>query len=66
MVGWTLNNLRVFYLQMVQTLTLPTQTFDKVQGKIYTDINGKKCQVKTRFSLNDIYMESKRLKISFK
>lgn len=51
---------------MVQTLTLPSQTFDKVQGKIYTEINGKKCQVKTRFSLNDAYMEFERLKNKLK
>jgi len=42
------------------------QTFYKVQGKIYTEINGKKCQVKTRFSLNDAYMEFERLKNKLK
>lgn len=51
---------------MVQTLTLPSQTFDKVQGKIYTEINSKKCQVKTKFSLNDTYMEIERFKNNLK
>jgi hypothetical protein len=48
---------------MTQTKTIGNQSFDKIQGKIYTEVNGTKVQVKTRFSLNDIYMEQTRLKI---
>ena len=47
---------------MTEILKLPNKTFDKVQGKIYTEINGKKCQVKTKFSLNDTYMIIERFK----
>lgn len=38
-----------------ETLTLSNNTFDKVQGKVYTEIQGKKCQVKEKFSLQDTY-----------
>jgi len=48
---------------MTETKVIGNQSFDKVQGKIYTEVNGKTCQVKTKFSLNDIYMEQLRLKI---
>lgn len=40
-----------------ETLKLPNATLDKVQGEIYTNINGVKVQVKTKFSLNDVYNE---------
>ena len=47
---------------MIQSIKINNNTFDKIQGKVYTEINGKKCQVKTKFSLNDVYMEIERLK----
>jgi hypothetical protein len=46
----------------IETLTISNTQFDKVQGKIYVDIRGKKCQVKTKFSLNDTYIEINRFK----
>ena len=47
---------------MIQSIKISNNTFDKIQGKIYTEVNGKKCQVKTKFSLNDVYMEIERFK----
>lgn len=38
-----------------ETIVISGTQFDKVQGKIYVDIRGKKCQVKEKFSLNDTY-----------
>jgi hypothetical protein len=46
----------------IQTKTISNTEFTKIQGKIYVDIQGKKCQVKTKFSLNDVYMEINRFK----
>jgi len=48
---------------MIQIKTISNTEFTKIQGKIYVDIQGKKCQVKTKFSLNDVYIEQTRLKI---
>ncbi len=42
---------------MTETKVLLNRTFDKVQGKIYTEIEGKKCQVKEKFSLSAIQIE---------
>jgi hypothetical protein len=47
---------------MIQSIKISNNTFDKIQGKIYTEVNGKQCQVKTKFSLNDVYMEIERFK----
>lgn len=47
---------------MIQSIKISNNTFNKIQGKIYTEVNGKKCQVKTKFSLNDVYMEIERFK----
>mgnify|MGYP000913155007 CR=1 FL=1 len=47
---------------MTQSKVILERTYDKVQGKIYTEVNGKQCQVKTKFSLNDVYMEIERFK----
>ncbi len=45
-----------------ETKTISGNRFDKVQGQVYTEINGKKCQVKTQFNLTDVYMEIERFK----
>lgn len=42
---------------MIEKLKLPSQNFIKVQGEIYTTVNNTKVQVKTKFSLNEIYNE---------
>lgn len=42
---------------MNETKLISNRQFDKVQGKIYTEINGKKCQVKEKFSLSAIQLE---------
>lgn len=47
---------------MIQTKTISNTEFTKIQGKVYVEIQGKQCQVKTKFSLNDVYMEIQRLK----
>lgn len=47
---------------MTQTKIISNTTFTKIQGKVYVDIQGKQCQVKTKFSLNDTYMEIERFK----
>lgn len=48
----------VSYLnKMTETKVLLNRTFDKVQGKIYTEIDCKKCQVKEKFSLSAIKIE---------
>jgi virulence-associated protein VapD len=46
----------------IETITLSNTRFDKVQGQIYVDIRGQKCQVKTQYSLNEAYMELERFK----
>jgi len=47
---------------MIQTKIIANTEFTKIQGKIYVDIQDKKCQVKTKFSLNDVYIEIERFK----
>lgn len=47
---------------IVETITLSHTKFDKVQGQIYVDIRGQRCQVKTKYSLNEAYMELQRFK----
>lgn len=47
---------------MIQTKIITNTEFTKTQGKVYVDIQGIKCQVKTKFSLNDVYMEINRFK----
>ena len=47
---------------MTQTKIISNTTFTKIQGNVYVDIQGKQCQVKTKFSLNDVYMEIQRFK----
>ena len=42
---------------MTETKIISNRQFDKVQCKIYTEINGKKCQVKEKFSLSAIKIE---------
>jgi len=37
-------------------------TFEKIQGKVYTTINGKQLQVKEKFSMNEIYNIQSKLK----
>lgn len=37
-----------------QSITISNTKFDKVQGKVYVELQGKKCQVKEKFSMNDI------------
>jgi len=49
-------------MPQLETKTISNTTFTKIQGKVYVDIQGKKCQVKTKFSLNDVYMEMERFK----
>ena len=44
---------------MTEKLKLPSQTFDKVQGEIYTQVNNKQVKIKTKFSLNTAYNELK-------
>ena len=43
--------------KMTETKIISNRQFDKVQCKIYTEINGKKCQVKEKFSLSAIQIE---------
>lgn len=43
-----------------QSITLSNTKFDKVQGKVYVELQGKKCQVKTKFNMNDIENIKKR------
>ncbi len=39
----------------VETHKTIKHAFEKIQGKVYTTINGKKLQVKEKFSMNEIY-----------
>lgn len=48
---------------MIQTKTISNTTFTKIQGEVYVNIKGKQCQVKTKFSLNFIEIDKKRLGI---
>lgn len=47
---------------MIQTKVIANTEFTKIQGKVYVDIQGSKCQVKTKLSLNDVYIEIERFK----
>lgn len=50
-------------MQKLEVKTISNTTFTKIQGNVYTEVNGKKCQVKTKFSLNNIEIDKKRLGI---
>lgn len=49
-------------MQKLEIKSILNTEFTKIQGKVYIDIQGIKCQVKTKFSLNDVYMEINRFK----
>jgi len=42
---------------MIESIIISNTKFDKVQGKVYVDIQEKKCQVKEKFSLSAIQIE---------
>ena len=49
-----------------ETKTISNTPFTKIQGGVYATINGKQCHLKTKFSLNSIEMDKKRLGIILK
>jgi len=49
-------------MQKLETKVISNTEFTKIQGNVYLEIRSKQCQVKTKFSLNDAYMEVERFK----